>query len=261
MISLSGRVAAVTGGAGYLGRAMADALAEQGSTVVLIDRDQDALDEAVEGLRQRWGVVAVGLLIDLESETEREDVASQIDQRFGRLDVLINNAGFVGDSNLQGWVAPFEEQSIETWRRALEVNVTAAFHLSQKLSPLLRLNRVGSIVNVASIYGIVGPDQSLYAGTPMGNPAAYAVSKGGMIQMTRWLATTLSPHVRVNCISPGGVARNQSDLFTERYIKRTPLGRMGIEEDFKGAAIYFASDLSNWVTGENLMVDGGWTAW
>lgn len=261
MMSLSGRVAAITGGAGHVGRAMADALAEQGSAIVLIDRHRDTLDAAVETLRQRWGVAAEGLLIDLESETERASVAGQIAQRFGRVDVLVNNAGFVGDSKLQGWVAPFEEQSIETWRRALEVNVTAAFHLSQGLAPLLRAHGTGSIVNVASIYGVVGPDHGLYAGTPMGNPAAYAVSKGGMVQMTRWLATTLAPHVRVNCISPGGVARNQPALFAERYIQRTPLGRMGTEEDFKGAVLYFASDLSAWVTGENLMVDGGWTAW
>lgn len=261
MMSLSGRVAAITGGAGHIGRAMADALAEQGSAIVLIDRHRDTLDAAVETLRQRWGVATEGLLIDLESETERASVAGQIAQRFGRVDVLVNNAGFVGDSKLQGWVAPFEEQSIETWRRALEVNVTAAFHLSQGLAPLLRAHGTGSIVNVASIYGVVGPDHGLYAGTPMGNPAAYAVSKGGMVQMTRWLATTLAPHVRVNCISPGGVARNQPALFAERYIQRTPLGRMGTEEDFKGAVLYFASDLSAWVTGENLMVDGGWTAW
>jgi NAD(P)-dependent dehydrogenase (short-subunit alcohol dehydrogenase family) len=261
MMSLSGRVAAITGGAGHIGRAMADALAEQGSAVVLIDRHQDVLDAAVEALRQRWGLAAEGLLIDLESETERASIADKIAQRFGRLDVLINNAGFVGDSKLQGWVAPFEEQSIETWRRALEVNITAAFHLSQKLVPLLREHGTGSIVNVASIYGVVGPDHSIYKGIPMGNPAGYAVSKGGMVQMTRWLATTLAPRIRVNCISPGGVARNQPDLFAERYIQRTPMGRMGSEEDFKGALLYFASDLSAWVTGENLMVDGGWTAW
>lgn len=261
MMSLRGRVAAITGGAGHIGRAMAAALVEQGSAVVLIDCQQDTLSATVEELRQRWGAVAEGLLVDLELERERATVSEYIAQRFGRLDVLINNAGFVGDSRLSGWVAAFEEQSIETWRRALEVNVTAAFHLSQKLAPMLRENGTGSIVNIASIYGVVGPDPGIYGGTPMGNPAAYSVSKGGMVQMTRWLATTLAPHIRVNCISPGGVARNQPALFAERYIQRTPLGRMGAEEDFKGAALYFASDLSAWVTGQNLMVDGGWTAW
>jgi NAD(P)-dependent dehydrogenase (short-subunit alcohol dehydrogenase family) len=143
----------------------------------------------------------------------------------------------------------------------LEVNVTAAFHLSQKLSGLLKNTGNGSIVNVSSIYGVVGPDMSLYNGTEMGNPAAYSVSKGGLIQLTKWLSTVMAPHVRVNCISPGGLARNQPESFSAKYIEKTPLKRMGIEEDFKGAVLYFASDLSQWVTGVNLMVDGGWTAW
>ena len=126
---------------------------------------------------------------------------------------------------------------------------------------MLRAKRRGSIINISSIYGAVGPDMSLYDGTSMGNPAAYAVSKGGILQMTRWLSTVLAPDIRVNSITPGGIARNQPLPFVERYEKRTPLRRMGREEDFKGAIAYFASDLSSWVTGENLMVDGGWTAW
>lgn len=261
LMSLSGRVAAITGGAGHIGRVMADALAEQGCAIVLIDRHYSALDATVEALRQRWGVAVEGLLIDLESETERAIVADKIARRFGRLDVLVNNAAFVGDSGLTGWVTPFENQSISTWRRALEVNVTAAFHLSQTLWGLLKNSGNGSIVNFSSIYGVVGPDMSIYDGTEMGNPAAYSVSKGGLIQLTKWLATVMAPNVRVNCISAGGVSRNQPEPFSTKYIEKTPLKRMGIEEDFKGAVLYFASDLSQWVTGENLMVDGGWTVW
>ena len=116
-------------------------------------------------------------------------------------------------------------------------------------------------MNIGSIYGVVGPDMSLYDGTKMGNPAAYAVSKGGLIQLTRWLSAVLAPNIRVNCISPGGVFRNQPESFVSKYLERTPLKRMGTEEDFKGAILYFASGLSSWVTGENLLVDGGWTAW
>jgi NAD(P)-dependent dehydrogenase (short-subunit alcohol dehydrogenase family) len=102
---------------------------------------------------------------------------------------------------------------------------------------------------------------ALYEATEMGNPAAYAASKGGLIQLTRWLATVLAPDIRVNTLTPGGIARNQPEIFTERYIRRTPLQRMAVEEDFKGAALYLASDLSSYVTGQNLIVDGGWTVW
>jgi NAD(P)-dependent dehydrogenase (short-subunit alcohol dehydrogenase family) len=261
MMDLRGRVAVITGGAGHLGRTMADALAELGCSIGLLDRNGDALAKTLDQLRDSWGVPVAGLEIDLENESERADVATWVTEKFGRADILVNNAGFVGDSQLKGWVVPFEEQQIDTWRRAIEVNLTAAFHLSQILSPLLKANGNGSIINVSSIYGVVGPDLRLYEGTAMGNPAAYAASKGGLIQTTRWLSTVLAPAIRVNCISPGGIARNQPEAFVKRYVERSPLCRMGTEEDFKGAIAYFASDLSSWVTGENLMVDGGWTVW
>ena len=261
LMNLEGRVAVVTGGTGHLGEAMAGALAELGCSICLLDLPGSALQDRCDELCSRWKVEVAGFEVDLEQESLRVSVPVLVADRFGRADILINNAAFVGDSTLKGWVVPFEEQRIDTWRRALEVNITAAFHLSQLLSPMLRASGNGSIVNVGSIYGVVGPDLRLYEGTAMGNPAAYAASKGGLVQLTRWLSSVLAPAVRVNCISPGGIARGQPAVFAERYASRTPLRRMGTEEDFKGAIAYFASDLSAWVTGENLMVDGGWTAW
>lgn len=261
LMNLQGRVALITGGVGHIGMVMADALAELGCNLCLLDRAGDALIQEAERLKCNWGVRVETLAVDLEDENARSTVPNELYQLFGRLDILINNAGFVGDSQLQGWVVPLENQRVDTWRRALEVNLTAVFHLSQILAPMLRENNKGSIVNISSIYGVTGPDLRLYEGTAMGNPAAYAASKGGLIQLTRWLATVLAPDIRVNCISPGGVYRNQPDAFVERYVARTPLARMGAEEDLKGAIAYFSSDLSAYVTGENLMVDGGWTAW
>lgn len=258
---MDGRVAVITGGCGHIGRAIADGLAEQGCNLLLIDRAEDPLKLASCDLGERWGVQVDWCAIDLENAEERVSIAPFIRKRFGRVDVLVNNAGFVGDSEMTGWVVPFEEQSIETWRRAVEVNVTAGFHMSQLLSPMLKERQNGSIVNVASIYGLLGPDMSLYDGTNMGNPAAYAVSKGGLIQLTRWMSTVMAPDVRVNCVSPGGVARNQSQIFVDRYVARTPLKRMGVEDDLKGAVLYFSCDISAWVTGQNLVVDGGWSAW
>ena len=258
---MKGRVAVITGGCGHIGRAIAEGLAEQGCNLLLIDRAEDALRVTSSVIGERWDVQVEGLVVDLENAETRASIVPFIREHFGRADVLINNAGFVGDSQMTGWVVPFEEQSIETWRRAVEVNVTAGFHLCQLLAPMLKEHRCGSIVNVASIYGMLGPDMSLYDGTEMGNPAAYAVSKGGLIQMTRWMSTVLAPNVRVNCVSPGGVARSQPQVFVDKYVARTPLKRMGVEDDFKGAVLYFASDASAWVTGQNLAVDGGWSAW
>ena len=177
------------------------------------------------------------------------------------LNILINNAAFVGTSELQGWHVPFEKQTVDTWRRAMEVNLTAAFDLCQGLAPMLKIAKGANIINITSIYGEYGPDWSLYKNTSMSNPAAYAASKGGLIQFTRWLATTLAPHVRVNAISPGGISRNQPANFVQRYEARTPLGRMATEDDFRGVVAHLSSDLSKYVTGQNLAVDGGWGVW
>ncbi|MES2755188.1 MAG: SDR family oxidoreductase, partial [Pseudomonadota bacterium] len=235
-------------------------LLEHGCRVIVVDRAQDALDAAAETLVTRGAAVETHVA-DLEDATDRAALIDAIGQRPSGLDILVNNAAFVGDSGLAGWATPFEQQSVDTWRRALEVNLTAPFHLSQAFAPLLTASGHGSIINIGSIYGVVGPDLALYEGTSMGNPAAYAAGKGGLLQLTRWLSTVLAPAVRVNAISPGGIARGQSAAFVDRYLARTPMQRMGTEEDFQGAAHFLASDLSRWVTGQNIVVDGGWTAW
>lgn len=260
LIDMSGRRALITGAAGGLGRAMADSLAELGADLLLVDLDGAATPQLAEDLAIRHGIKATPLACDLEDAAQRVALAEKV-LVSGGLSVLVNNAAFVGTSDLNGWAEPFEGQTVETWRRALEVNLTAAFHLSQLLIPALRAGPGGSVVNIASIYGELGPDWSLYEGTTMANPAAYGTSKGGLIQFTRWLATTVAPEVRVNAISPGGVARGQPDSFVERYTARTPLGRMAVEDDFRGAIAYLASDLSAYVTGQVLAIDGGWGAW
>ncbi len=261
LMNMRGRRALITGAAGKIGRVMTETLAELGADLVLVDRAAADYGSLLAELESRFGVKIVTVVCDLEQQGEREQLIAQIMSGAAGLDVLINNAAFVGTSGLQGWVTGFEEQSVETWRRALEVNLTAAFDLIKGLVPLLRKIGQGSIINVGSIYATLGPDYSLYEDTAMGNPAAYAASKGGLMQLTRWLSTTLAPDIRVNAISPGGVFRNQPEVFVKRYETRTPLRRMATEEDFAGAVAYLASDLSAYVTGINLKVDGGWAAW
>lgn len=259
--SLKDQVALITGGAGHIGQAIANGLAEMGCSLVLIDLPNTPVSKLAHEISGRHGVAVWALEVDLELENDRLSVLNFIQNGPGQLDILINNAAFVGDSKIDGWVVPFSKQSIQTLRRCLEVNLTAAFHLSQILEPLLSTRNNGRILNVGSIYGVTGPDMSLYAGTKMGNPAAYAMSKGGLVQLTRWLSTVLAPKIRVNAISLGGVYRNQAESFVSNYVARTPLGRMASEEDFIGAVAFFSSDLSAYVTGQNLMIDGGWTSW
>jgi NAD(P)-dependent dehydrogenase (short-subunit alcohol dehydrogenase family) len=261
LMDLTGRVAVITGGAGHIGTAMAEALAELGARVVLVDLTAAACQEAAERLTRDFGVETLGLAVDISQDEAVRTIPARVLETFGRLDILINNAALVGTSQLKGWNTPFEQQSVETWRLALEVNLTAAFLLTQCCTPALRESGNGSIINIGSIYGVVAPDLRIYGETGIGNPAAYAASKSGLIQFTRWLSTVLAPEVRANAITPGGVWRNQAEDFHQRYVAKTPLGRMATETDIKGATAYLASNLSSYVTGQNLIVDGGWTAW
>jgi NAD(P)-dependent dehydrogenase (short-subunit alcohol dehydrogenase family) len=259
LMNLKGRRALITGAAGGIGRVIAQTLAEMGSDLILVDRPGSNYEELIP-LLKKWDIDVQILDCDLEIQSERELLIKSVTQKYG-VDVLINNAAFVGSSGLKGWGTTFEHQSVETWRRALEVNLTAVFDLCKGFTETLSKNGHGSIINIGSIYGSYGPDYSLYEGTAMGNPAAYAASKGGLIQLSRWLATTIAPRVRVNTISPGGVFRGQPEVFVKRYEARTPLARMAREDDFKGAIAFLASDLSGYVTGQNLAVDGGWGVW
>lgn len=261
LMSMQGRVVLVTGGAGHIGSVLCEALAELGAAIVVLDLAQEACRDTARRISELHQVKTLPMAVDLQDEEQVRSVPDVVLHQFGRLDVLVNCAALVGTSGLKGWATPFVEQSSDTWRQALEVNLTAPFVLSQACSPALIESGYGSVVNIGSIYGIVGPNMGLYEKTALGNPAAYAASKGGLLQLTRWLATVLAPDVRVNSITVGGVWRDQPQDFLDRYVSRTPLRRMATEEDLKGAITYLASDLSAYVTGHNLVVDGGWTAW
>lgn len=261
LMNLKGRVAVVTGGGGRIGAAISESLAELGAAIVVLDVRRELCAEVAGRIHETYAVETMPLVTDLADEKAVRSVPERVLGCFGRLDVLVNCAALVGTSELKGWATPFQEQRSDTWRLALEVNLTAPFVLTQACARDLAASGHGSVVNIASIYGVVGPDMRLYENTCLGNPAAYAASKGGLLQLTRWLATVLAPDVRVNAITPGGLWREQPAVFHERYVARTPIERMATEEDLKGAVAYLASDLSAYVTGHNLVVDGGWTVW
>ncbi len=262
LTNLRGQTAVVTGAAGGLAGCFCEVLSELGSDLILLDLKEAALEEAAVRLRQTYSTQVSAIPVDLEHEDSLRAAISNVLENRERVEILINCAAFVGSSNLEGWVAPFEEQSVATWRRALEVNLTAAFTLSQGLAPALKASGNGRIINIASIYGVTAPDFAIYENIPgMGNPAAYACSKAGLVQLTKWLSTALAPDIRVNCLSPGGVEGGQPEEFVRRYVAKTPLARMANPVDVAGAVAFLATDLSRYVTGQNLIVDGGWTTW
>ena len=205
-----------------------------GAKVAVLDLVYEECENVCRSITAQFGVAAIPLAVDLSSENDARSVASKVLDRFTRLDILVNCAAMVGTSALEGWAVPFLQQSTKAWNLALDLNLTAPFILTQICADALSELGHGTIVNIGSIYGMVGPNWGLYADTTMTNPAAYGASKGGLLQFTRYVATALAPKVRANMITPGGVFRNQSKLFTERYEKSTPLQRMATEEDFKG---------------------------
>ena len=279
MFSLAGRVAVVTGAAGFLGRQHCRALAGAGATVIATDVDEPGCEATVTALRREGSTAVHGVPADV---TDVESLLSlrQATLAIGdRIDVLVNNAAIndrvatdeddgddgAGDEAVA--LSRFETYPLERWRRVLEVNVTGTFLCCQVLGSEMARHRRGSIVNVASTYGMVGPDQRIYRradGTQsFWKSAAYPTSKGAVLAFTRFLATTWAEHgVRVNSLSPGGVAQaGQDQQFVEQYAYRTPLGRMAEPHELSGAIVFLASEASSYMTGANLVVDGGWTAW
>ncbi len=251
----------ITGAAGKLGKLISLTLAELGSNLILIDKFKGDLTRLKLEINEKYNVDVKIFEVDLEDEYARERLVKTLEEKIEFLNCLINNAAFVGTANLKGWAVEFEDQSLDTWRRAFEVNVTAPFHLSQLLKNLLKASEGGNIINIASIYGYLGPDWKLYENNNLANPAAYSCSKGALIQLTKWLSTTLAPEIRVNSISPGGIFRNQPKNFITKYTDKTPLKRMAREEDFSGVIALLASDESKYITGQNFIVDGGFSAW
>ena len=260
LFSLRGRVAAVTGGGGPLGSLLAQTLGALGAKVLVLDLDAGSTSDIVERLRKHDSVDCEGLAVDLSTEVGTASASEWISS-FGQLDVLVHNAALTGTSETTGYVVPFGQQTSDAFRRAVDINLVAPFALTQSLVPLLSRGGHSSVICVSSIYGSVGPNMNLYAGTEMGNPAAYAASKGGLVQLTRYLSTVLAPAVRVNAFAPGGIERGQPTEFVERYTRLTPLARMATEDDFCGVLAFLASDASRYVTGQVINVDGGWTAW
>lgn len=254
LFNLKGRVALVTGGTGNgYGSQAVRALAEAGATVFITSRDPGKAQQTAKDLGGS-GLEVRGLGLDLESEQSIANVIDTIISGTGRLDILVNNA-------CSNHFESFETVALKDWNQVLAVNITGTMLISRATAPHMLQNDGGVMINLSSIYGVVAPDQRIYGSTGTNSPLVYGMTKAALIQMTRYLATFWAPHIRVNCLTPGGLFNNQDERFIGQYVAKTPLGRMAGPDDLKGAVLFLASDASAWVTGQNLVVDGGWTAW
>ncbi len=253
--SLTGRVALVTGGAGPLfGSSLSTALAEAGATVVVASRSRERNEQFAAEMQSR-GYDVHGLAFDLLDVASIDALHDQVLQKFGRLDILVNSA-----LAQQGHRGRFADQTTGDLHTAAQGDFAGLFHHCQRAVTAMKKQGGGSIINIASIYGVVSNDPGLYAGTEMVQPPSYNFVKAGMINFTRYLACYFGRDgIRANCISPGGYFNHQPEAFVERYRDRVPLKRMMGHDDLQGAVVFLASDASAYVTGTNLMVDGGWT--
>ncbi len=252
--SLHNKIALVTGGAGpQFGHSISEGLAEAGATVIVASRSLSKCEEFAAGLRAK-GFDAQATSVDITDVASIRRLHDELIGRFGRLDILVNSAVAIQNGS-------FEQQTAENWGYSAAGDMIGLMAACQAFIPDMVAQGRGSIINISSIYGVVANDPTLYEETTMKQPADYTFVKAGMINFTRYLANYYGKRgVRANCISPGGFFNNQPEPFVRRYCHRVPIGRMLNSEDIKGAVVYLASDASEYVTGVNLLVDGGWTA-
>lgn len=267
LFDLSGKTAVVTGGCGILGRRFAAALADHGARIAVVDLEAAAAEEAAAALAGDYGIESVGVACDVSDPDSVEAMVAAVGARLGPLDILVNNAASKSD-DLTGFFAPLEETSLDTWRQVMAVNLEGLFLVARAAAKaMIAEGRGGSIVQLASIYAVVAPDKRIYEGSryldrEINTPPVYSASKAGVIGLTRHLAAHWAPQgIRVNALTPGGVESGQNETFSQRYSARVPLGRMARAEEMTGALVFLASDASSYVTGQNIVVDGGLTAW
>jgi NAD(P)-dependent dehydrogenase (short-subunit alcohol dehydrogenase family) len=263
---LAGRTVIITGGAGLLGRHYARALVEADARVVIADIDFTKAASVAAPLGRDH---ALPLKVDITDPESARDMVRQTVSQFGGIDGLVNNAALdpkFDPEHADEHVLTFENYPLSLWQQELDVNLTGMFLCAQAVAPQMLQQKKGAIVNISSTYGMVGPDQRLYvredSGPPRLKPVTYTVTKSAVFGLTKYLATYWRESgIRVNTLTLGGVYNNHEEAFVKRYSYRTPMGRMADADEYSGALIYLLSDASSYMTGSNLVVDGGWTAW
>lgn len=271
---LTNKVAVVTGGPGLLGREFCRTLAEAGASVVVADINAEAVNQLAIQLIQS-GYHCLGVATDVTQPESVQNLVNETLATFRRLDILVNSAAIdpkfdpqalAEMSHTRAVSGAFEDYPLEQWKTALDVNLTGMFLCCQAaVKPMLAQEKKGSIINICSTYGLVGPDQRIYQRDGQQTsfkPVYYSVTKAGVLGLTHYLATYYAgTQIRVNALTPGGVFNNHDDQFLHAYTARTVMGRMATKDEMNGALLFLASDASSYMTGSNLVVDGGWTAW
>ncbi len=265
LFSLKDKVAVVTGAAGLLGKHHCFALSEAGANIIVCDIDLTKCRQLAGELNTK----SIAEEVDITNPGSIKNLKEIILHEFGKIDILVNNAAIndmFENPSVAAELSMFENYPLDMWQKSVDVNITGTFLCSQILGSEMAKKGKGSIINIASTYGIVAPDQSIYknknGSQKFYKSAAYPVTKGAVISFTKFLAAYWGKKgVRVNALSPGGVENNQDEYFIENYSAKTILGRMAKPGDYKGAIVFLASEASEYMTGANLIVDGGWTAW
>jgi NAD(P)-dependent dehydrogenase (short-subunit alcohol dehydrogenase family) len=259
LLSLKGKTAIVTGGAGYLGTAISETLAELGANLVLASRDKEKCQKKCDEIMQINGgsVQAVALELDVLKKNSVAEFFPQVHEHFKTVDILVNNAW---SGNKNSW----ESISDEDWDYDVNMSLNSVFRLTKAATDDLKASR-GVILNIASMYGHIGPDYRIYDGKEFANPPSYGAAKAGVLQFTRYLASFLSPYgIRVNALSPGAFPHpptQQHEVFMQKLGSKNPMNRIGQPDELKGAVALLCSDAGSYITGQNLCVDGGWAIW
>ena len=260
---LTGRTAIVTGGGGILGQGFCQVLAEYGARVAVFDVNADAAQRTATTLKGD----AIAVACDVSDRESVAGAVARVVQEFGAIDILHNIAA-TKTASLTDFFAPFEDVRLENWREVMGVNIDGMFLMAQAVGrQMIAQGHGGSIIQTASIYGVVAPDQRIYEGSeylgrPINTPAVYSTSKAAVVGLTKYLAAYWGSHgIRVNTLTPGGVESGQNQVFSRKYSARVPLGRMARVDEMQSALLFLASDASSYVTGQNLVVDGGLTCW
>lgn len=265
--TLEGKTVLLTGGAGILGKVFVEAFLEQGASVAITDRDQKELDHYVSILSTKFSTKIKGYACDISNEKQVEELIKNVVSDFKKINVLHNNAASKS-SDLRNFFSPFEDYPLETWKEVMSVNIDGMFLMAKHVGKhMIAENIRGSIIQTASIYGVRAPDQRIYEGShylggKINTPGVYSASKAAVIGLSQYLAAYWGDKgIRVNTLTPGGIESGQNTTFLEKYSARVPMNRMGKAEELTGALIYLASDASSYVTGQNIIVDGGLSAW
>lgn len=260
LFDLSGRTIIITGAAGLLGSQYADGLSQVGANVVLADISLPQCKILEKNIKNKYSTNPFSVKLDLTKQSSIKSMVSSIKKKYSKIDVLVNNAAYQGNKKIRS--SGFENLKLDTWNQAIDVNLTGVFLCCQEVGKQMLKQKNGNIINIASIYGIVAADQRIYGKSGQNSAAFYAATKSAIINLTRYLASYWNrTGIRVNTLSPGGVENNQDSTFKKKYSEKTMLGRMAKKDEYVGALIYLASDASSYMTGANLVVDGGWTAW